>query len=190
MDCIPAQGFHPPEGQVGCNKMLGYHTIDHSKHPRMEYRQRASEEKGGVMQGGSLKLFCSEVAFLTGCYRPGDIVVYVGGRTVQQIPLLVKMFPGIHFDIFDSRPKETDQWMGVGERDCTFICRRFKDSDAVGYNSICKRVLFVSDTRSVSRDSTCRSSFSVTDDNIMDDLRQQESWVETMCPRLGASDCH
>lgn len=59
--------------------MLGQHLITHDKHPKMEYRKRGAEEKGGIMQCGNLKLFCSELAFLTENVSSGDIIVYVVG---------------------------------------------------------------------------------------------------------------
>lgn len=60
--------------------MLGGHRITHDEHPRLPYRRREVEEKSGLMQCGNLKLFCSELAFLTKCASSGDVLVYVGGK--------------------------------------------------------------------------------------------------------------
>jgi hypothetical protein len=48
--------------------------------------------------------FFSQVAFLTQWASPGDLVVYVGGGTGMHLPTLARMFPMVHFDVFDVKP--------------------------------------------------------------------------------------
>lgn len=93
------------------------------------------------------------------------------------------MFPMIHADVFDARPKDTKLWHNVPGKACTMIQRPFEMKDASGYADINSRVVFVSDTRSVSRATEPGKVFTVKNSDILADLWLQEEWTERMKPR-------
>lgn len=93
------------------------------------------------------------------------------------------MFPMVHADIFDAKPKDIKLWHDVPSNACTMIQRPFEMKDAAGYSDMSHRVLFISDMRSVSKDTKPGKLFTVKDSDILADLDLQQEWVERMNPR-------
>jgi hypothetical protein len=45
-----------------------------------------------------------ETSFLTNWAAPDDVIVYIGGGNGNHLPTLSRMFPMVHFDVFDLFP--------------------------------------------------------------------------------------
>lgn len=165
--------------------MLGSHSISYNEsHKRLEYRLRDAGEKLGVMQDNCLKLFCSEVSFLSGVSKQDDIVVYVGNGSAHQVPLLCIMFPWLKFDVFNVRPKETNtMWERLDAESCNIIKRRFDIQDGKAYRRLGHRVLFISDAKSVTKDNDTNKSIRIKPENVLFDMERQKRVLYTMRPR-------
>lgn len=79
-------------------------TVCHSTSPRIPYHPRESKDKNQIMHCGQLKLLCLEAEFLNKWAEPGDLVVYVSGSGCMHLPTISRMFPKIHFDVYDTIP--------------------------------------------------------------------------------------
>lgn len=174
-------------------------TIDHGTSKRMVYHSRESDDKNMIMQCGQLKLLCTETSFLTRWASPGDVVVYVGGGNGIHLPTIARMFPMVHFDVFDVMPP-SPLVMGETSSRFSFIQRKFNMEDAVGYSNIGDKVLFISDARPCAaaavgdetaapktkrgtKMAAASAANVVVRGDGMAEMVDQKRWVEAMKPR-------
>lgn len=148
---------------------------------QLAYRARGHTYKS-VHHDGQRKLLLSEIQFLTRFYdaEAPPTVVYVGAAPGKHIPLLVDMFPGIKFELYD--PRRFDQSVARHRQSITVHLQYFTDRDAADW-AACddgRPLLFISDIREAS--DTERDSHAM-ERGVAGDMRMQQKWVKTVKPR-------
>ena len=81
------------------DRKLHYVIGDHTE--EKPYRRGANLSN---THWGQLKLFTSELLFLTHYYDPSEVkdLVYVGAAPGEHFTVLCKLFPSLHFHFYDS----------------------------------------------------------------------------------------
>eukprot|EP00961_Rhodomonas_salina_P115563 1555541-Rhodomonas_salina.1 len=155
------------------------------KIPRKPY-ERGQGRNGIRRHFGQMKLFLSEVEFLTLYAARDDIVVYAGAADGRHFPFLYYLFPCIsewflydphkfHTGVYRLANKDSNiqiNWHRPHRGDSTYGF--FTDEDA---SALCnyaerkgKRILFVSDIRRDARN----------DKEIIIDMMMQQTWAELL----------
>lgn len=130
-----------------------------------------------AMHLGQLKLFYSELMFLSKYAEPGDRVLYVGAASGYHTSKLAQLFPTITFDLWD--PGEFDI---ESQPNITIYNRFFSDEDAEDYKST-PRLLFICDIRTVAfRDYVNAQDREGMDNLVTDDMDSQMRWARIMNP--------
>ena len=93
---------------------------------------------------GQLKLLIAEILFLSKYSKEGNKVIYVGAAPGYHINILIKMFPYLTFDLWDSREFDIKPHPNV-----KIFNRYFKDEDALDYKGDASNILFISDIRNL-----------------------------------------
>lgn len=165
--------------------------IDFDTTRRLEYRRRKFEWKP-ALHWGQLKLFTSEIEFITHYTRAGTkesrelTIVYAGSSDGRHIPYLAHLFPQHRFLLWDPAP------MYAGWKDLPNIEFRqelFTDDTARDivnrYDS--QSLLFISDIRSMPEGFDYANMTPDMDEEIeqdvKEDMRVQKSWCEIMRAR-------
>ena len=135
----------------------------------------------GNTHWGQLKLFVSELLFLTHYYDSTETndVVYVGAAHGDHLRVLSKMFPKITFHLFDSG----DFNEGLYNISNIVVNKRyFDDSDIEEWKN--RKCLFISDIRTTTYDSskTNIEDLKINEDTVWEDMALQRKWVETIKP--------
>ena len=131
---------------------------------------------------GQLKLFTSELVFLTHYYDQTEVsdLVYVGAAPGEHIVPLSKMFPTIKFHLFDKNDFDgrLNQCKNVE------INKRYFDEEDIKMWKT-KACLFISDIRTLSYDSskTKIEDMKKNEDIVWEDMNLQRAWVEEIKPR-------
>ena len=125
---------------------------------------------------GQRKLLLGEVDFLAEFARDGDTVVYAGAAPGIHVPFLAMLFPGVRFELYDPRKFDLRGTPTVLAR-ITPHREFFTEETAASYAGR-DDVLFISDVRTGTEDAVLPSEA-----EIIDDMRQQETWVRAMQPR-------
>lgn len=135
----------------------------------------------GNTHWGQLKLFTSELLFLTHYYNPSDVkdLVYVGAASGEHLRILSKLFPSLHFHLFDSGDFSKDLYL---INNITVYQRYFEQKDVDEWKT--KPCLFVSDIRTLSYDSskTNIKDMKANEDTVWKDMNLQRKWVEEIKP--------
>ncbi len=137
-----------------------------------KYIRRSNEYKP-ALHWGQLKLFLSEVEFLTlaikECPDKELWFVYAGAAPGHHIKYLATLFPKIHFELYDPNDfvvKDTDMIK-------THV-QFFTDEDAKFWANSGKTVVFCSDIRSEP----------ATQENIIRNMKMQLDWWKIINPEL------
>jgi hypothetical protein len=131
---------------------------------------------------GQLKLFFTELYFLTKCSEPGDTVLYIGAAPGYHTNKLIEMFPDLTWHLYDPRKFE------IQPSDKVKIHNQFfTDKDAQNYSDK-SNLLFMSDIRNQEIARNLHKSMTKEEqkavDNIVDeDMIRQKRWVEIMKPK-------
>lgn len=127
---------------------------------------------------GQLKLFFTELLFLTKYYQPGDKVVYVGAAEGWHINILAKFFPELTFDLYDSRRFSIDKQL-IESGQITLFREYFTDAHAEKYVPDKAKILFICDIRNVQI-----SKNPELDDSIVGtDMDMQMTWCQIIQPK-------
>lgn len=139
------KGFGQQKSIFGGSRFsLDYEDIKGSEQYDPKYRFNNKHD-------GQRKLFLSEVDFLDNNAKNGDVVVYIGAAPgkltgkLWHIPELVKMYPKLHFELYDPRP------MNITAKNVTVFQQLVteKVGKEIAKRNKNKRVLFISDIRTL-----------------------------------------
>lgn len=172
------------KGTLKMNKDVKQENIDHIEFNdyHLQVGESDKEEEYSVSEDssnvhwGQLKLFTSELLFLSMYSDKIDIVIYVGAGPGDHIPVIAKLFSHLTFHLYDRQKF-------VGELNTmdnvTIYNKYFMDEDIQIYNDLNKRYLFISDIRSL--DHSCDDdSLDRCQDIIVEDMKLQASWLNKM----------
>ena len=87
--------FRPSDGST----VLSYDTA-----PRLKYRARHHKEMERAVHAPDLKSLVNDVSFLTEKAMAGDVVIYAGNNIGHWFPIVARMFPTLHFLVYDGNP--------------------------------------------------------------------------------------
>jgi hypothetical protein len=126
---------------------------------------------------GQLKLFYSELEFFTICSKFYDlstcVAVYVGAAPGHHISMFRKLFPDLHFILYDPAnfAISSDKFIEINTGSKGF----FTDNtiNEVLKKTIGKKVLFISDIRLVSHENN-KESF---ENDVFSDMIKQQKWA-------------
>jgi hypothetical protein len=144
----------------------------------VSYEQAKKLCKISLPHLGQLKLFFTELFFLTKCAEPGDKVVYAGAAQGYHIPLLADMFPDITFDLwdparFDFHPRKTIKAFN----------KFFTNETAKQYSKDGNKILFIVDIRTIENINEIKENTKEFDILIDKDMEMQKKWCQIMKPR-------
>lgn len=158
------------------DRKLHYIIGDHTQ--EKPYRRGANL---GNTHWGQLKLFTSELLFLTHYYDGSETndLVYVGAAGGDHLKVLAKMFPKLHFHLFDSGNFNAELY---NISNITINKRYFEKADVEEWKS--KKCLFISDIRTLTYDSskTNVEDMKENEDTVWSDMNLQRKWVEEIKP--------
>ncbi len=160
---------HTLDTKDGIRFMDELRLLDLTK--QAKYKQRQYEYKP-VLHWGQLKLFLSEVEFLTKvllmCPKDTDIwFIYAGAAPGHHIKFLASLFSKIHFELYDPNDfvvNDTDMIK-------THV-QFFTDEDAKQWAESGKYIVFCSDVRSEP----------ATQENVIHNMQMQLNWWKIMNP--------
>lgn len=136
---------------------------------------------------GQLKLFMSEIMFLSKVSKPGDLVVYVGAAPGYHTHKIAELFPDLEFELWD--PRDYDILPRDNIKTYTGF---FTDDDAREYanrsKNTGKEILLISDIRNadigkVRREKDKSKMLELDIQVIGDDMRMQMDWCRIIRPR-------
>jgi cap2 methyltransferase/cap3/cap4 methyltransferase len=152
---------------------------------RMPYKEgRKILKKTTITKFGQLKLFLSELLFLTKIYKDDKdkIVLYVGAASGEHINKLIELFPNFEYHLYDPRKIQ------VKESDNVKIFQKFfTDEDAKKYKENGNNIFYISDIRNMDIKEAQEiiddnKRLKETDDIIIKDLDMQKNWIQIIRP--------
>lgn len=130
------------------------------------------------MHLGQLKLFFTELIFLTKCAKPAYKIIYVGAAPGYHTTLLADMFPEVQFDLWDPRKFETESRPNV-----QIFNDFFTDVSARSYDNSTEKLLFMCDLRTLKIGFYKKQSdIEGMDDLVTDDMAMQMRWCQIIKP--------
>ena len=127
---------------------------------------------------GQLKLFFTELLFLTKCAEPNDKVIYIGAAPGYHITKLADLFPNIQFDLWDPREFDTAVRPNI-----KLFKEFFTDTTANTYVNSGQRTLIICDLRTVTIGKYKKQkSIEKMDEVVDDDMRMQRRWCQIIKP--------
>lgn len=143
---------------------------------RMPYEEVKNKEcVSKKMHLGQLKLFMSEILFLSKVSKSGNIVLYVGSAEGYHISMLSDMFPDLEYHLWDPNKFKLSP-----RKNIKLFNNFFTDDDAKNYSKNGNNILFISDIRN--SDIAKKTTVEEIDDLIIDDNDKQIRWVQTIKP--------
>jgi hypothetical protein len=150
----------------------------------LPYRRRKFEWKP-PLHWGQVKLFASELEFLTKYCDRAEKVIYVGSSSGQHIPYLAHLFPHHSFECWDPAP------MYIGYKDMPnieFKQKMFTDKVAASIAKQGKPVLFISDIRSMPEGYDYGNMTPELDQELEEDVKKdmtmQMEWCKIIRPEV------
>lgn len=160
-------------------KNLPFTRVELDDMPKIKYVDLQLDNIRSTRHYGQRKLLLSEIEFITLMYdkykllkKKKVILLYVGAAPGYHIPILVKMFPNLHFHLYDPAN------FAINEKDRFHIKifqDFFTDKYIKKYRDNKNPVLFVSDIRDPFYDNT-------KSDQLQNDMRLQQEWVLRIKP--------
>jgi len=149
----------------------------------LEYRRRKFEWKE-PLHWGQLKLFTSELEFLTMYSHLSNIIVYAGAADGRHIPFLANIFKNHKFVLWDPVPL----YEGYANMpNIEFHQELFTDETALAVSEKYKKILFISDIRSMPDDFDYGNMTPNLDEEVEEDVKRdmqlQKQWCEIMNPK-------
>jgi len=158
------------------DKSLHYIIADHSE--KKKYKRSADLKN---THWGQLKLFISELLFLTNYYDQSEVsdVIYIGAAPGDHIPILSKLFPSITFHLYD---KSEFRPQVYGNDKIKIYNKYFDIMDIEEWKE--KPCILISDIRTVTYDSkkTKVSDMKKNEVIVWNDMNLQRKWVEEIKP--------
>ena len=154
--------------------------LDRETARTLPYRRRKFEWKP-PLHWGQVKLFASELEFLTEYGNRSNVVVYAGAADGRHIPFLANMFPNHKFMLWDPAP----MYRGCLEMP-NIECHRELFTDEIATTFAGANVLFISDIRSMPEGFDYGQMTPELDQEIEDDVKRdmeyQKKWYEIIKP--------
>lgn len=130
---------------------------------------------------GQLKLFTSELLFLTHYYDSDEIsdLIYIGAASGEHLNVLSKLFPSLTFHLFDSGEFSKDLY---NISNIVINNRYFDNSDIEEWKN--KKCILISDIRTLTYDSskTNVDDMKSNEDIVWQDMQLQRTWVNEIKP--------
>lgn len=127
---------------------------------------------------GQLKLFFTELFFLTMHAKDGNKILYVGAANGYHIGKLAELFPKLSFDLWDPGKFEVKSSNNI-----KIYNKFFTDETANQYVTEGSNILFICDIRTLKIKSyTKNKENEKIDELISDDMQMQEKWVQIIKP--------
>lgn len=159
--------------------MLIYKYSQIPDNNRISYKKSLELCKGKrKMHLGQLKLFFTELIFLTLHAKSGDRVIYVGAAPGYHITKLADLFPDVNFDLWDPRKFETEP-----RKNIKLYNDFFTDNTANNYTYIDERILFICDLRTLKIGIYKKyKDIEKMDELVDDDMKMQQKWCQIIKP--------
>lgn len=127
---------------------------------------------------GQLKLFFSELIFLSLYAKPNYLVIYVGASPGYHITKLADMFPDTQFDLWDPRKSEVEKRPNI-----RVYTEFFSDDIARKYVDTNEKILFICDIRTMSiAQHKKNKDIEKMDDLVDEDMNMQKKWCQIIIP--------
>lgn len=158
--------------------MLIYKYSQIADEDRLSYEESLKLCKNKVIHLGQLKLFFSELIFLSLHANPGDLVLYIGAAPGIHIGKLAELFPTVQFDLWDPRKFEVDTKPNI-----KIFKDYFTDDTARAYRTDSRRILLMCDLRTLRIGHFKRTGdIEAMDELVDDDMRMQSVWCQIINP--------
>jgi hypothetical protein len=144
-------------------------------HQRIKYDNKVKD----IFKLGQLKLFFTELFYLTYWANPNNKVLYVGAANGYHIGKLAELFPDLQFDLWD--PSEFE----IKESDNIRIFNTFFTNETAGrYIAEGHNILFMSDIRTIKIAQLIKKGdIGKIDTLVSDDMKWQKDWVKIIRPK-------
>ncbi|XWV25695.1 hypothetical protein QJ857_gp0020 [Tupanvirus soda lake] len=157
--------------------MITYKYSQIANNHRTSYKKSLELCKGKVkLHLGQLKLFFTELLFLTIHARKNDRVLYVGAAPGYHITKLAALFPEVNFDLWDPRQFEVESRPNI-----RLFNYFFTDDAAHTYTQNKERILFMCDMRTT-KISKLKKQIEKMDEIVDDDMNMQRKWCQIIKP--------
>lgn len=156
-----------------------YSQLDENN--QLSYNESMIACKGKNLHLGQLKLFFTELLFLTMHCQKGDLILYVGGAPGYHTNKLVDLFPDANFELWDPREFQIEPKPNVK----TFQ-DYFTDKSAESYKqSKNGRILFMCDLRNMSIGRFVKTkNIDQMDNLVSEDMVLQKRWCNVINPEM------
>lgn len=139
----------------------------------------------GVFKWGQMKLFLSEVSFLTKMRNESKntfLILYIGAADGYHINKLAELFPFYMFHLWDPRDFEVNETPNI-----KIFQKFFTNEEAEKYIKDNKKTLIICDIRSLpieyaKRESNFNKKIELMDEIVMEDLEFQKQWTQRIKP--------
>lgn len=155
---------------------------------RLSYKKSLQICDDNNIHLGQLKLFFSELLFITICYEKikehiGNKkikILYAGAAPGYHTTLLAELFPNFAFDLWGPRDFETE------ERDNIFLYQEYFTNDvASSYKESDEIIFFMSDIRTESMGKFKREkNYDRMDQIVINDMQLQLNWCKIISPKF------
>ena len=140
-------------------------------------------KRGKYMHLGQLKLFFTELLFLTKYASPGDKILYIGAAPGYHTWILAGMFPECNFELWDPR-KFARIYRDKPRKNVILYNEMFKNSAARGYKEGSENCLLLCDIRDLDVAGTKNvndlNSFQII---VGKDMELQLEWCRIIRPK-------
>lgn len=127
---------------------------------------------------GQIKLFFTELIFLTMHAKPNDKILYIGAASGYHITKLADLFPKNNFDLWDPREFETEPRSNI-----KLYNDFFTDTTARSYAQNNERILVMCDLRTMTIGKFKKSKdIDKMDEIVDDDMKMQIRWCQIIKP--------
>jgi len=142
----------------------------------MSYKEAIKQCDGKIMHLGQLKLFFSELIFLTMHAKPGYTVLYVGAAEGYHTSKMADLFPDLKFDLWDPEPFHLEDRPNITLHNDFFTTEMAKKYAESG-----KQILFMCDMRNLEI-GKYKTQISKMDVIVHNDMILQLQWCQIIKP--------
>lgn len=135
------------------------------------------KEEDKPLHWGQLKLFLSELLYLSMFNDRSYIILYVGAAEGTHISKLAEMFSQHKFILYDPRKFVLKKLSNIELHN-----KLFTDEEASKYIGQGKNILFISDIRILAYGESKKNYSSESDELVFDDMKYQMDWVKKIKP--------
>lgn len=153
--------------------------IDYYDTEKIRRKIMDDKHRNYALHLGQLKLFLSELLFLSKNAKDGDIIIYIGAAPGYHLNKLVDMFPKCHFELWDPRQSDVRNKQNV-----TIHEAKFTHESIAYYKEPSERYLLITDLRNMVIGRAIEADDIKEADTIAtDDMVIQMEWCQMLKPR-------